>query len=371
MDRVAASISIAGQPAPDLFLALLEMEVEEDHRLASVFRIRLSIQLQDDGTWTYLDDSRLQLWAKVDITASIDSTQTPLISGYLTSTNIHIDPDENNSYLELKGMDATSLMNLEEKIKDWPNQSDSDIATAIFGNYNLAAQVDSTGIPHNDKVSTIIQHDTDIQFLKRLARRNGYECVVRGSKGYFGKPPLSGAPLPVLSAYFGADTNLDAFDARTMATRPVQVEMHEIDTIQKQVVDATGTQGQQSQLGANGVTSLSPPGGATSKMIVRHAITTGQQEMQVLCQAISDEAEWFVQAKGEVDTVTYGSILQSRNLVPIKGVGQTFSGMYYITNVKHIFNLEHYIQKFEARRNAVGPKPGDFTGGGGLLSLLP
>ena len=50
MNRVSAAISIGGKPAPDLFLVLLEMEVEEDHRLASIFRIRLLIQLQDDGT---------------------------------------------------------------------------------------------------------------------------------------------------------------------------------------------------------------------------------------------------------------------------------------------------------------------------------
>jgi hypothetical protein len=370
MDRIAASILIENNPAPDLFLALLEMEVEEDHRLATVFRIRLSIQLQDDGTWTYLDDSRLQPWAKVEIKASIDDNQTSLILGYVTNIDVHIDAEENNSYLEMRGMDRTCLMNLEEKVQDWPKKSDSQIASTIFSNNNLSAQVDDTGVVHDDKVSTIIQRETDIQFLKRLARRNGYECVVRGDTGYFVKPALSGQPQPVLAAYFGPDTNMDSFEARIVAARPAKVEMHEIDTIQKTVLDATGTQGKQSQLGKNGVTSFTPPGGATSKMMVRHAISTGQQEMEALCQAISDDAEWFVEANGELDTVVYGNILQTRKLVPIKGVGEMFSGMYYVTNVKHSFNLEHYVQRFKARRNATGPKSSDFSGGSFLSQLL-
>src|SRR5258708_6989204 len=245
MNRISAAISIGGKPAQDLFLALLEMEVEEDHRLASVFRIRLSIQLQDDGTWALLDDDRLQLWKKIEITASIDDDETPLITGYLTNIDVHIDPDENNSYLELKGMDATCLMNLEEKIKDWPKQSDSDIATQIFKNYNLTPKVDDTGVTHDDTVATIIQRDTDIQFLKRLARRNGLECVVRGDTGFFAKPVLTGQPQPVMAALFGADTNLDSFEGRIMATRPVQVEMHQIYTIEKQGLDGSGSQGQQ------------------------------------------------------------------------------------------------------------------------------
>lgn len=370
MNRLAASIKIADTPAPDLFLALLEMEVEEDHRLATVFRIRLSIQLQDNGTWKYLEDDRLQLWTKVEIAVSIDSNQTSLMIGYLTNIDLHIDPDENSSYVELKGMDATCLMNLEEKIRDWPNQSDSDIASAVFSNYQLSATVDATEIKHDDTESTIIQRDTDIQFLKRLARRNGYECVVRGATGYFVKPNFSGKTMPVLAAYFGPQTNLDRFEGRIVGTRPAQLEMHQIDTIEKQVLDANGTQGKQTKLGANGVTSVIPPKGKTSKMIVRHAITTGQQEMQALCQALSDEAEWLVEASGEVDSVVYGSILQSRSLVPIKGVGKMFSGMYYITNVKHVFNLQHYVQKFKVRRNATAPNPGDFSGGGSLLSQL-
>jgi len=365
MGTVNASILIDSTAAPDLFADLLEMEVEEDHRMASVFRIRLSMHREDQGTWTYLDDDRMKLWAKIEIQTAVGDDTVSLIQGYLTQMNVHIDPDENSSYVELKGMDATCLMNLEEKIQDWPNQSDSDIATQIISSYGLQPQVQDTSVIHDDKVSTIIQRDTDMQFLKRLARRNGYECVARGDTFYFQPPPLSDPPLAVLAAHFGADTNLYSFEARVNAMRPAQVEMHQIDTLAKTVLDATATPTQQ-QLGQNGAASLSPPG-AQSKVIVRHEISTAAQEMSAVCQSLYDEAEWLIEASGEVDSAIYGGVLQSRKLVPVKGVGELFSGMYYLTNVKHIFNVEHYTQQFKARRNAMGPNPGDFTGGG--LSL--
>lgn len=365
MGTINAAIAIEEQPAADLFAALLEMEVEEDHELASVFRIRLSMHREDQGTWTFLDDDRLKLWKRIEITATLGSAATSLIKGYVTNVNAHIDPDENSSYVELKGMDATCLMNLEEKIQDWPNQSDSDIATQIISAYNLTPQVDDTQVTHDDRVATIIQRETDIQFLKRLARRNGFECAVRGDTFFFQKPALNDPPQSVLAAHFGADTNLYVFDARINAARPMQTEMHEIDAIAKQVIDASAVSGEQQQLGRDAATSLTPPGGVISKTIVRHALGTNQQEMQNLCRALYDDAEWLIEGSGEIDSAIYGSVLQTRKLVPVKGIGELFSGRYYVTKVKHMFNVERYTQSFIARRNAMAPKDGDFSGLGG------
>ena len=39
--------------------------------------------------------------------------------------------------------------------------------------------------------------------------------------------------------------------------------------------------------------------------------------------------------------------------VNVRGVGLFFSGSYYVTRVSHTIDCNSYIQKFEARRNAV------------------
>src|SRR5207247_4166578 len=139
------------------------------------------------------------------------------------------------------GMDISCLMSVEEKVKASPNRSDSDIATEVFGDYGLTPRVDDTGVVHDEGASTILQRESDIQFLRKLARRNGYECVVKGTQGFFGKPVLTGDPLPVLSAHFGAETNLASFNAHWDAKRPTAVEMHQIDTAEKQILDASGS----------------------------------------------------------------------------------------------------------------------------------
>jgi phage protein D len=363
MPQIAATLKIDGQPAPDLLLASLELEVDTDVRLASSFRLKLATFRANDGTWSFLDDDRLRSWKPVEIGASIDDDEKQLIAGYITQIAMHLDPNQGNSYVEVTGMDASCLMGLEEKLKDWPNKSDSDIAREIFSNYDLAPVVDDTGVVHDEKAATIIQRDTDIQFLKRLARRNGFECTVRGSTGYFRKPVLSAPAQPVMAAHFGAQTNLGFVDARVNALRPMRVEMSQIDPIGKQVQSASADTGEQKQLGRDAALSIEVPIGVQSKTFVRQEVAVNQPEMQNLCRALFDEAEWFAHATGEIDTAAYGAILQTMQPVPLKGAGETFSGIYYVTGVKHLFRLNSYTQQFTARRNALAPGPSDFTGG--------
>jgi phage protein D len=361
MPQISASVMISGQPAPDLLPSVLELDVEEDRDMASVLRMKLAMYKPESGLWTFLDDDRIQLWAPIAVSAKIADDEQALFSGFITDIRGHFDIDDNASYVLIQGMDATCLMAIEEKIKDWPNMSDSDIATQILSNYHLTPQVDDTGVVHDDKIATIIQRGTDFHFLKKLARRNGFECGVRGDQGYFRKPVLNSKPLPVLAVLFGGDTNVASVDTHVNALRPVSLAMHQIDTIGKQAQDATIASSDQVQLGKNGTLSVTVPNRVQSKVIVKHAVATGIPEMQNLCQAIYDRAEWWMEAKGYVDSVAYGTFLRAQSLVPMKGVGEIFSGIYYLTNVRHVLTVNGYLQHFTGRRNAMAPNDSDFT----------
>jgi hypothetical protein len=370
MAKIAATIWIDDTEALDLFVDLLEMEVEEDHRLAAAFRIKLAILKSAEGLWDYLDDERLKLWAPIAITVTTDDEEQELVSGYVTHLRTHIAPEEESSYLEILGMDATCLMGLEEKIKDWPGKSDSDIAREIFQAYGFSAVVDETGVMREEAINTAIQRETDIQFLKRLARRNGFECFVKEEKGYFRKPVLTDPPQPVLAAHFGEETTLTSFEAQVDALRPTRVEAHQLDVIAKEAQVATIEASDMKPLGRDAALSLAVPNGIESRMYVKHAVGTSVLEMQNLSGALLNESGWFLEGKGEVDTSIYGAVLQARKLVPVKGVGEAFSGLYYVTNVRHVFGGERYVQHFTARRNALTPTgPADFAGGASLFGV--
>ena len=94
-------------------------------------------------------------------------------------------------------------MNLEEKVTPWPNLPDSAIATAIFGQHAIVPQVDPTSPVLTEPEGTTIQRGTDIRFLRRLARRNGFDCYVqpepiRASTSGTSTRQLAGMPQAVL-----------------------------------------------------------------------------------------------------------------------------------------------------------------------------
>jgi phage protein D len=331
---------------------LLAVEVELDSELASMFRMRLAIRPQRDGSWTYLDEERFRPWMPMRITGGFDNGVEDLLSGYIT----HVKPDFSRngaqSSLEIWGMDRSVLMDREERLYAWPNERDSAIAARIFSEYGLIPAVTDTEARHDDKVSTIIQRETDMQFLKRLALRNGFECYVEGRTGFFRRPAVEADPQPVLSVNFGSDTNVNRFSLEVNALAPTSVTMFQVDRTNKKLLEATASAGRQKALGAVRAGVL-PPGIRSGRVYASMNAATGHTEMDALCQELFDQAEWFVAAEGEIDARRYNHVLKPHGTVTIKGVGATYSGVYYVTHVTHTFTPKGYTQFFRAKRNAL------------------
>jgi hypothetical protein len=370
MEHESLIIEIDGSEVDDATYGdLVSLEVELDEELAGMLRMKLALMLDADGTWTHLDDNELSIWKPVTITAGLDDDTQELLKGYITHVKPKFGAGLDDNYLEIWGMDASVLMDRADVLKDWPGKKDSDIATEIFNSYGLTPTVEDTGLVHDDQVSTIIQRETDIQFLKRLALRNGYECFVDGDTGYFRPPQVSDDPQPVLAVQFGDETNVNRFSLEVNALAQANVQMFQMDRTEKTVLDSSSAPGTQQALGANGSDSFLGSDVPAGVVFIGNVATTGNAEMDALTQGLFNEGEWFVTGEGEVTANQYGNILKPRSTVTIKGIGETHSGVYYVTHVNHVFTADGYTQKFRVKRNALQPTGDeDFSAdGGGLI----
>jgi hypothetical protein len=77
-------------------------------------------------------------------------------------------------------------------------------------------------------------------------------------------------------------------------------------------------------------------------------------ELQTYAQAMVDRSAWAITAEGDLDTSAYGSMLRARRPVLVRGLGQRFSGAYYVERVQHLLNGDTYSQHCSLRRNATG-----------------
>jgi hypothetical protein len=79
------------------------------------------------------------------------------------------------------------------------------------------------------------------------------------------------------------------------------------------------------------------------------------QRLQALAQMKANDLDIHrLQGEGELDGALYGHVLQAGLPVPVDGLGERMSGIYYVDSVSHSFTALGYRQRFRLLRNAYG-----------------
>jgi phage protein D len=356
MSELSYVLTIDGSPAEaELVRAIRELQVDASLEAASSFRLSISVSRTQGGDWTVLEADTFTPLLPVGIQIQVGSeTPRALINGYVTSQNVRYGEQPGQTMLEVSGLDATMLMNLEEKVTAWPDLADADIASSIFGDHDLVPDVESTSPVLAEPEGTTIQRATDIRFLRRLAQRNGFECYVQpdpssgADTGYFKPRSLSGAPEAVISVGAGEQTNVSGFTVRHEMTRPTTADAKALDVSSKSTESATISSSFEQPLGVDAALDQLDP-----QPVVLPAATglVKTADLQALAQSIVDRSSWSVVAEGEVGPAA--GVLRPGGILNVRGAGSAYDGSYYVTRVHHRIQGVRYTQRFEARRNAV------------------
>jgi len=359
MSAISYTLLIDDAPAsPDLLAAIQQIEVEDNADMADMLRLRVAIAPRDDcADWTVLDEDLFHRLTKIRVVVTIWSGPAELlIEVDATETSANFANQPGQSVLNVVAMDPTGRMNLDEKVRPWPNMADSDIATVVFGEYGFSVDVKQTQPPRQEVDYTTMQRGTDIQFLQQLAERNGYECYVEINprigrvEGHFHPPRLEQMPQGVLSVNMGQATNVNSFNARYDMLRPTTAQVTGLDietqSDQPAQVQSLGLMEQGSKPALNG--------DRPRRVLLSRTSLAQTGELQTYAQAVVDRSAWAITADGELHTVAYGGILRAKRPVNVRGAGRQFSGIYYVEKVLHTFTGDGYTQRFTLRRNALG-----------------
>jgi phage protein D len=355
---VSYTLEVGGQRAsPELLSAVQAVEIEDHADIADMLRLRLAVTVGSDGReWTLLDGGPFTRLANVKVAAAIGSaTPEPLIDAYVIDVRATLSPEPAGSMLEVVAMDATVLMSLEEKVRAWPDVSDSSIASTIFGEHGLTPDVEDTQPTRQETDATTIQRGSDIQFLRQLAERNGYECFVEAGPGgqttaHFHAPKLDEEPQGVLNVSMGSATNVDEFRARNDMLRPTTAEVRGLDVATQEGQPADVTDVAATRLGTEATVAADRP----RRVLLSGTGLSAGGELQTLAQAVVDRSAWAIAAEGSLNSATYGRALRAKRPVLVRGAGTELSGTYYAERVLHTFDAAGWTQRFRLRRNASG-----------------
>jgi phage protein D len=359
---ITYTLTVNGTAASAAVLnAVKQIEVEDHAAMADMMRLRLAVAVKEDGSgWTLLDESLFTRLANLKLSVTVGSgSAMPLINAYVIEVDTDFSSSPLGSELVVTAMDPTVLMHLDEKVKAWNNMMDSDVASSIFSDagYRFTPVVESTKWSRHENDHTLMQRGTDIQFLRQLADRNGYECFVELNdagevEGHFHPPKHDAQPQGTLTVNMGSATNVNRFRAKYDMLGPAKAKASTIDPSDKSVQKSQADDATQ----ADGMGEQATVPSDRPRTVLLSGLGMAQSgEVQRFAQSVVDKSSWSIVAEGEVNTVAYGGTLKAKKPVMVRGVGRQFSGRYYVERVLHQIGADGtYTQKFTLRRNATG-----------------
>ena len=332
--------------------ALAEVVVDANRKQWTKATLEFETRRLEDGIWTVQDDDRFKPWVSVKIEAVFGNETEEVMRGYVREVKVECPAEKGAAKVTVICQDDSLLLDRQHVEQRWGEDSpitDGQIATQIAQRHNLQL-LDTPD--DGQTVQDLNQNTTDVKFLQKRAQANGYEVIFREGKMYFGDMRLDAETQPTIMVYAGQATNCISFN--------IQDDGHQPDVVAYQVAADVGTENPVVEVTPNLRVLGNEPVNSTNSGLddfvwrpQRQGINDDSQ-MGAIAQQAVNEASMKIKVNGELDASRYGHVLLVGEPVGVDGVGDRYSGTYYVDTATHRFDVNGYKVSFRLLRNAYG-----------------
>ena len=320
--------------------------VEESLDSAGTFAIELSNWDMDTQRVKWSDAALFQPGGVVEIQLGyVEAVETVMV-GEITGLELSF-PERARALLTVRGFDRLHRFRRGRRTRSYLQAKDSDVARQLAGDLGLTPDVEDSGEVHPYLLQT---NQTDIDFLLARARASGYEVLVDDRTLRFRKVRHDRGKTVTLDFAHGL---LTFYAYLSTADQVSQVIVRGWDPKTKQALvgqaraaDVTGAMGGR-QSGPAAVQSLF--GDARTRTVIDHPVAT-QNEADLLARGLlNDIALSYVVGEG---TAVGDPAIKVGSVVELGGLGERFNGLYYVTQVAHVWD-GRFVSHLQVRRNAA------------------
>ncbi|WP_457644545.1 phage late control D family protein [Persephonella sp.] len=316
-----------------------EVEIDLIRNGAGSFRFIVSEAI--DQNFNIRFEELISFGNSVEILLGYEDTLLTVIKGFISTLNYSFE-EENYLDIEVEGFDNLFLMTRKKQIRSWSDHKISDVVNIITEDYPF----DRRDIETTDLKFEYIRQNgiSDLQFLKELAEKSGFEFFVDNNVFHFRKPAFNRSPD--LSLEFGVDLfnfkpTLDVSDL----FEEVSVSGWDYRKKTSESYTASGgkTKGEGTLILKNDIKTRLPVRFDTS--------LDSYDKIESLANSIFTERSLnFVKA----DLTSSGiPDIKPGSVVKLTGVGSKFSGNYYVEKVLHRFISGSFSTRVELRGNVI------------------
>ncbi|BAT52105.1 Rhs element Vgr protein [Nostoc sp. NIES-3756] len=356
-------IQIEGQNAsPELMKDLLQITVEESLHLPAMFTLVIhnsyltTVNRSEYKEWRHDKLFKIGNQIKIGFISSTtqdsnfkDKLEDFLIEGEITGIEVHFN-EKTEAPVIIRGYDISHRLHRGRYNRSFLNQMDSDIVKQIAGEVGIATgEIDPSGVKHE---YVFQENQTNMEFLRERAARIGYELFIQNGKLNFCQPQSKNSLdlkwLDEISKFSVRVTNAEQVNAVEVRSWDLsQKKLITTEAKSEKVITETGN-------GKGSKTSTAFKGKPSSpKMIVVDQPVATENEAKKMAQALCDELGGeFVYA----DAQAYGNPqIRPGRIINLQGMGDRYSGKYYVTETRHFYTQRVYTTDFSVR----GLRPGN------------
>jgi hypothetical protein len=342
------------QTAPRFLIeALQSVEVTHSDTSRSGFKLIFQIgragnrDLQDDPI---LSSALLNPFNRLILVMTIQAKAQILMDGMITHHEFASTTTPGRTTLSVIGEDVSVMMdqNPDKKVQH-PQQNERAIVSKIINSsdyaaYRFTAKVQNppNNITPSKQERIPAQSGSDLAYLQELGKRFDYVFFVTPgpevgqNTAYWGFRPRGTRPQAAITVNMGSFTNAETVNVKYDAQ------------------SATPVQGRIQDRKTNRILPVRAIASNRPALAAQPALQLQRQQLVQRVRTYEETGHEYTRAAvtvtGEIDTLRYGAILNIRELVPLRGVGNTHDGLYYVKSVTHRIRKGQYQQQFTITR---------------------
>ncbi len=342
------TVRLAGRDVgPDVVRDIISVSYKDQIESIDSFEITINNWDAKDRKFQYSDQKLFDPGTKLELWMGYygQEHQRLMLTGEITSLRPSF-PAGGQPTLAVSGLNVLHRFRTEQVSFVYENMTDSQIAKQIGGRLGVTLETDPNIAAREDKYEYLLQDNQyDILFLLHRARRIGYDLFVEEAKPPVIKfVPTRNLRRPTYKLTYGR--SLIQFQPNlTTANQVNEVTVRGWDPVNKVKIEHTA---KRSDLG-----QPEPAKGADSsfkkkkEIIANKPITTTGEAQTLALETLRLIAQDMV--KGSGSTVGLPD-LRSGGVVEIDGLGERFSGRYFITGTAHTIGGSGYTTQFQCRK---------------------
>jgi phage protein D len=389
-------VRAGGGYAPD-FLVLVERRQLDETTRNDVREIGVTLDIKNLGsfslTFNNWDDQKLRykyselpdgpfaVGNRVDVKLGYAGQLVPVIAGTINTLQPTF-PESGAPTIAISGTDVLQKLK-DRKPRDgevvlYRSQADWQIAQKVALRNRIDIHVDEEGPVHDLVVQ---KNQDDATFLMERAKRIDFECFVRtdpdtgqdalqfvkptdgrearpNSTARFYElaygPGLAGEPKAVGQSNPLIPNLLSFAPTLTLSNQVSKVRVRGWDPRTKQAITFTANRGHLPPgQGVSGPEAAEKALGDRQEAVIDAPVRSVEEARRLAISLLRERAYGFVTATGRIAGLPE---LRPGDNVEIHGVGQRFSGVYFVLRVDHTLGASGFFTQFGARRIYDGPK---------------